>query len=86
VQAYAAFKFAESCMKAMHGQTITECAYVASQLTPLPFFASPVRLGPHGVKEILSLPPMSAVEQRGFEKLQSELKSSIDKGVTFAHT
>jgi hypothetical protein len=86
LQAYAAFKFAESCMKAMWGQTVTECAYVSSQLTSLPYFASPVKLGPHGVKEILPLPSMNSAEQDGFQKMQAELNASIDKGIKFAHS
>ena len=43
--AYAAAKFAESCLKAVQGEPgIVECAYVSSHLTDLPFFASPLRL------------------------------------------
>jgi malate dehydrogenase len=86
MQAYAAFKFAESCMEAMRGREVVECAYISSHLTPLPFFASPVRLGPNGVKEILPLPPMTAVEEAGFRKMQAELQVSIDKGVAFARS
>ena len=53
--AYAAAKFAESCLRALAGEAgVVECAYVDSHLTELPFFASPVRLGPAGV-EVLHL-------------------------------
>ena len=48
--AYAAAKFAESCVLALQGQPVVECAYVESHLTDLPFFASQVRLGPSGVE------------------------------------
>ena len=48
--AYAAAKFAESCVLALQGQAVVECAYVESHLTDLPFFASQVRLGPSGVE------------------------------------
>jgi malate dehydrogenase len=49
--AYAAAKFAESCLSALAGDPgVVECAYVDSHLTELPFFASPVRLGPNGVE------------------------------------
>ena len=48
--AYAAAKFAESCLKALQGETgIVECAYVSSHLTDLPFFASPLRLDQNGI-------------------------------------
>ena len=49
--AYAAAKFGESCLLALAGRpSIVECAYVESHLTPLPFFASRVVLGPQGVQ------------------------------------
>ena len=48
--AYAAAKFAESCVLALQGQPVVECAYVESHLTDLPFFASQVRLGPNGIE------------------------------------
>ena len=71
-------------MNAMHGREAVECAYVASSLTKLPFFASPVRVGPHGVKEVLPLPAMSSTEEKGFRTMLVELQASIDKGVAFA--
>lgn len=54
--AYAAAKFAESCLRAIAGEPIVECAYVESHLTELPFFASRVRLGRNGV-EVRARPP-----------------------------
>ena len=49
--AYAAAKFGESCLLALAGRpAVVECAYVESHLTPLPFFASRVVLGPQGVQ------------------------------------
>lgn len=49
--AYAAAKFAESCLSAMSGRPgVVECAYVESHLTDLAFFASQLRLGPNGVQ------------------------------------
>lgn len=53
--AYAAAKFAESCLKAIQGEPgVVECAYVSSHLTDLPFFASPLRLDQNGVAVIPS--------------------------------
>lgn len=55
--AYAAAKFAEACLKALSGDpAVVECAFVASHLTELPFFASRVRLGPSGVEVTGSFP------------------------------
>jgi hypothetical protein len=48
--AYAATQFGNACLRAMRGdEGVVECAYVASTLTELPFFASPVRLGTSGI-------------------------------------
>lgn len=60
--AYAAARFADSCLRAMAGEAgIVECAYVASRLTDSPFFASPVRLGRAGIEEVPPLPEMNDV-------------------------
>lgn len=48
--AYAAAKFAESCLRAIAGESVVECAYVESHLTELPFFASRVRLDRNGIE------------------------------------
>lgn len=83
--AYAAAKFAEACMRAMSGEDgIVECAYVASSVTELPFFASPLRLGVNGVEEYLPLPPLNMLETENFKSMKEGLKSSIQKGLDFA--
>lgn len=82
--AYAAAEFAESCLKAMNGEAdIVECSYVASNLTDLAFFASPVKLGKDGLEEFLPLPTMNALETENFEAMKAELSGSIEKGVGF---
>ncbi|KAK4340100.1 hypothetical protein RND71_041562 [Anisodus tanguticus] len=44
--AYAAVKFADACLKGLRGDAcVVACAFVASQVTELPFCASKVRLG-----------------------------------------
>ncbi|WIA14502.1 hypothetical protein OEZ85_003023 [Tetradesmus obliquus] len=82
--AWAAARFAEACLRAMAGEGgVVECAYVASSLTSLPFFASPVRLGRSGVEEFLPLGPMNELEQRNYDTMLPELAGSIQKGVEF---
>ncbi|XP_044479277.1 malate dehydrogenase, glyoxysomal isoform X2 [Mangifera indica] len=82
--AYAAVKFANACLRALRGDAnIVECAYVASQVTELPFFASKVRLGRNGVEEIYPLGPLNEYERAGLEKAKKELAGSIQKGITF---
>eukprot|EP00252_Welwitschia_mirabilis_P014273 TRINITY_DN313_c0_g1_i2.p1 TRINITY_DN313_c0_g1~~TRINITY_DN313_c0_g1_i2.p1 ORF type:complete len:353 (+),score=62.20 TRINITY_DN313_c0_g1_i2:352-1410(+) len=82
--AYAAAKFADACLRAMRGDSgIVQCAFIASEVTELPFFASKVRIGRGGVEEIFPLGPLSAYERSGLEKLKKELQASIDKGLSF---
>ncbi|KAF8061336.1 malate dehydrogenase [Scenedesmus sp. PABB004] len=82
--AWAAARFAESCLRAMAGESgVVECTYVASALTSLPFFASPVRLGRSGVEEFLPLGAMNELEQRNYDTMLPELGGSIQKGVEF---
>jgi malate dehydrogenase len=82
--AYAAVKFADACLKGLRGDAgVIECAYVSSQVTELPFFASKVRLGRNGIEEIYPLGPLNEYERIGLEKAKKELGSSIQKGVSF---
>lgn len=82
--AQAAARFAEACMRAMGGEPgVVECAYVASSLTDLPYFASQLRLGPAGIEEFLPLPRLNALEQENFERMKAELQASIQKGLEF---
>ena len=47
--AYAGALFADACLRGLNGEpNVVECAYVASSITELPFFASRVKLGPEG--------------------------------------
>lgn len=70
--AYAAVRFADACMRAMCGEeTIVECAYVESDLVDgLPYFAQPVKLGPSGIVEYLSIEPMDAHEKKNMEAMK----------------
>ncbi|XP_030538898.1 malate dehydrogenase, glyoxysomal isoform X1 [Rhodamnia argentea] len=82
--AYAAVKFADACLRGMRGDAgIVECAFVSSQVTELPFFASKVRLGRTGAEEVLPLGPLNEYERVGLEKAKKELAESIQKGVSF---
>ncbi|CAN1809075.1 Malate dehydrogenase 2, mitochondrial [Linum perenne] len=84
--AYAGALFADACLKGLNGvPDVVECTFVQSNVTELPFFASKVRLGKNGVEEILGLGALSEFEKEGLEKMKSELKSSIEKGIAFAN-
>eukprot|EP01018_Ginkgo_biloba_P003661 Gb_41721 [translate_table: standard] len=82
--AYAAAKFGDACLRGLRGDSgVVLCAFVTSEVTELPFFASKVRLGRAGVEEVFPIGPLSAYERDGLEKLKMELRSSIDKGISF---
>ncbi|MQL86811.1 hypothetical protein Taro_019348 [Colocasia esculenta] len=84
VEAFAASKFADACMRGLRGDAgIVECSFVASQVTELPFFATRVRLGRSGAEEIFPLGPLSEYERAGLEKAKKELAESINKGISF---
>uniref|UniRef100_A0A6T8SHX4 Malate dehydrogenase n=1 Tax=Chlamydomonas leiostraca TaxID=1034604 RepID=A0A6T8SHX4_9CHLO len=83
--AYAAARFAESCLRAQAGENgVTEYAYVQSSVVPgLPFFSSKLRLAQSGITEVCGLGPLSGAEARGLDALKGELADSIRKGVEF---
>ena len=77
--AAAAAQFASACLRAMAGERgVVECAYVASDVTKLPFFASKVRLGKNGVERVLGLGRLSAGGRVCWRN-----RASIAKGVAF---
>lgn len=84
--AYAAARFVESSLRALDGDgDVYECAFVESNLSELPFFASRVKLGRKGVEALVSsdLQGLTDYEQKALEALKPELKASIEKGVSF---
>mmetsp|Transcript_5516 Transcript_5516/g.6407 ORF Transcript_5516/g.6407 Transcript_5516/m.6407 type:complete len:326 (+) Transcript_5516:43-1020(+) len=84
--AFAGARFAVSVMKAMNGEeNVQECAYVASAVVPdLPYFATPVTLGPEGAKTVHDVGSLSDFEKEQLEtKVYPELKKAIEKGVAF---
>ncbi|KAF2296489.1 hypothetical protein GH714_040450 [Hevea brasiliensis] len=82
--AYAAVKFADACLRGLRGDAgVVECAFVASEVTELPFFATKVRLGRNGAEEVYQLGPLNEYERIGLEKAKKELEASIQKGVSF---
>ncbi|XP_073282877.1 malate dehydrogenase, chloroplastic-like, partial [Primulina huaijiensis] len=85
--AYAAARFVESSLRGLDGDgDVYECAYVQSDLTELPFFASRIKLGRNGVEAFVPsiLQGLTEYEQKALEALKPELKASIEKGVAFA--
>merc|ERR1712217_579123 len=77
--AYAGARFGVAVVRALCGQSQVECAYVKSDVCPgLPYFASKVRFGPEGVKEVLELGKLSAHEVKRLAELTPTLKEEIE--------
>ncbi|CAM8984219.1 unnamed protein product [Rhodiola kirilowii] len=86
--AYAAARFVESSLRALDGDTdVYECAYIDSDATDLPFFATRVKLGKKGVEAVITkdLQGLTEYEEKALEALKPELKASIEKGIAFAN-
>jgi len=82
--AYAAARFTDSLIKGMTGQEgVVECAYVASDVSEAPYFATPIVLGPNGVEKNLGLGVLTDFEKGLLAAAIPELQGSIKKGVKF---
>lgn len=82
--AYAGARFGFSILEAMNGKKgVVECAYVASEVTDAPYFATPILLGPDGAEKNLGMGELSDFEKQKLEELMPELHSNIAKGVEF---
>ncbi|CAA9996536.1 unnamed protein product [Nesidiocoris tenuis] len=84
--AYAGARFAFSLCKAINGESnVVECAYIASDITESPYFATPIKLGKDGVADNLGLGKLSSYEQDLVQAAIPELQKSIKKGEDFVN-
>eukprot|EP00877_Chromochloris_zofingiensis_P012378 jgi/Chrzof1/7394/Cz02g21340.t1_MDH2[v5.2] len=81
--AYAAALFADAVLRGLNGQVATECTYVESHVTELPFFASKCKLSTEGVETVHPIGSLSDYEKEALEALKPELAASIEKGIKF---
>ena len=88
--AAAAHRFAESCLRAMNGESgVVECAYVENKeplSQGLPFFALPVRLNKSGVSGFAPLAALSPYEAQLFDSMKGALAGNIKKGQEFGRS
>eukprot|EP01137_Pigoraptor_chileana_P019413 Opistho-2@80423 len=84
--AYAGYRFTNSLLRAKRGdKNVVECAFVESKVNPeVPYFASPLRLGPNGVEEFIPLGTLTPYEDSKVKAMIPELKANIEKGLAFA--
>lgn len=82
--AYSAARFANALIRALSGDTeMMEYTYVASTISPAPYFATRVLLGKNGVEQVCPLGELSAYEKASLEIAIPELKNNIQEGIDY---
>jgi len=82
--AYAGARLGKSVLAGLSGRKRTECAYVASTVTELPYFAQKVVFGEGGVVKVLPLGELNEHETKRLEELKPILQKEIDSGLEYA--
>jgi len=82
--AYAGARLGKSVLAGLSGRKRTECAYVASTITDLPYFAQKVVFGEGGVVKVLPLGELNEHETKRLEELKPVLQKEIDTGLEYA--
>jgi malate dehydrogenase len=81
---FAGARLGAAVLKGLNGEPATECAYVMSSITELPYFASKVTFGPEGVQTVHPLGEMTEYEKGRLAALMPVLKEEIDCGLEYA--
>lgn len=82
--AYAGARFGYAVLNGLGGTPTTECAYVKSDVTSLPYFSSKVTFGTNGVEKVHEHGALSDHEKTRLEEVIKQLKDEIDKGLEYA--
>lgn len=82
--AFAAGRFAKAVLNGLSGQETTECAYVHSDVTELPYFASKCTFGKDGLHTIHPIGDLNAHETARLTAMMPMLKEEIDAGLEYA--
>lgn len=82
--AFAGARFVTSVLRALNGEKgVVECAFIKSDVTEAPYFATPLELGPNGVSKNHGIGTLSAFEKAKLDEAMSELLKNIKKGENF---
>ncbi|XP_017157143.1 malate dehydrogenase, mitochondrial [Drosophila miranda] len=88
--AYSGARFVDSLIKGikMEGgdEGVVECTFCESDVSEAKFFASPVILGPQGVKEHLEIPCLDDLEKAALKCLIPILKKNIEAGIKYGQS
>jgi malate dehydrogenase len=82
--AYAGARMAKSVLAGLMGRKRVECAYVMSDITDLPYFASKVVFGEAGVVKVLDIGTLNEHETARLAEAKEALKKEIDSGLEYA--
>merc|ERR1712086_652836 len=69
--AYAGAKLGRAVLAGLAGTPTTECAYVASDVAGLPYFASKVVFGTSGVEKVLPVGTLNAYESKRLDEAKA---------------
>jgi len=84
--AYSGARFGNAVLAGLAGKPTTECAYVASTITDLPYFSSKVTFGTKGVDKVHEIGPLNDYEKERLVEASAQLKAEIQKGLDYAKT
>jgi len=84
--AYAGARLAKSVLAGLSGKRRIECAYVKSDVTELPYFASKVLFGKTGVAKVLPLGDLNEYETKRLAEVKEQLKGEIETGMKYAES
>merc|ERR1719421_221797 len=82
--AYAGARLGSAVLSGLAGVEVTECAYVESNVTELPYFASKVTFGKEGIKTVHPLGPLSPHESKRLQEMMPTLREEINDGIEYA--
>jgi len=79
--AYAGARFADAVLSGLNGEARTECCYIMSSTTDLPFFSQKVTFGPTGAEKVHDIGPLSSHETSRIEAVKKQLKDEVQAGI-----
>merc|ERR1712066_1078362 len=82
--AYAGARLGKAVLAGLSGRKRTECAYCASTITDLPYFAQKVIFGQGGIVKVLPLGDLNEYETKRLEEVKTQLKTEIETGMKYA--
>merc|ERR1719291_86742 len=82
--AYAGARLGSAVLAGFTGRSVVECAYCASTVTDLPYFAQKVVFGQKGISKVLPIGKLNEYETKRLEEAKAALKVEIETGVKYA--